>query len=363
AAGQGNLQAAARAARYRLMSEWCRAKGVLHLLTAHHLDDQAETFLLRLGRGSGLYGLACMAGVSEHHDVRLLRPVLGVPRENLTAYLVRAGQDWVEDPSNADPAFARVRMRAALPGLAEGGITAARIGATTARLARDRVSLEREVARRLAATVRPDPAGFVHLDLPRFLIAPDGIALRALSRLLAAVGGLDYGPRFERLERLYAELKVDARPRTLGGCIVMPSRPQGLLICREAAAQTPPIEISAPGTLIWDDRFHVRIRAVKGGAPGAPMTLGPLGRDGWAWIKPDKDGFAAGQGRPVRVLPAVVRSGLPALSDARGVLEVPHLGYRRCVAPIGSLSIAEIWPMPPQPMAAAGFGVIGGRDR
>ncbi|MAG22807.1 MAG: tRNA lysidine(34) synthetase TilS, partial [Rhodospirillaceae bacterium] len=103
------VQAAAREARYRLLFDWCRRHGVLHLLLAHHQEDQAETFLLRLGRGSGVDGLAGMAPLSEVPTMRLLRPLLDVPKARLVATLQSRGQEWVEDPSNRDLAYARVR--------------------------------------------------------------------------------------------------------------------------------------------------------------------------------------------------------------------------------------------------------------
>ena len=105
------IQAAARAARYELLCAWCRAAGVLHLLTAHHRDDQAETVALRQARGSGADGLAGIAPVRELAGLRLLRPLLTVPKAALTALLAAAGQPWLEDPSNRAAAFARARLR------------------------------------------------------------------------------------------------------------------------------------------------------------------------------------------------------------------------------------------------------------
>ena len=104
-------QAAARAARYRLMTNWCRQRGMLHLLLAHHGDDQAGTVAIRRARGSGVDGLAGMAPVSRRNGVRLLRPLLGVSRDRLTATLRDRGQVWIDDPSNLDPKCARPLQR------------------------------------------------------------------------------------------------------------------------------------------------------------------------------------------------------------------------------------------------------------
>ena len=97
------------------------APGVLHLLTAHHREDQGETLLLRLARGSGLDGFAAIAAVSERAACRVLRPLLGVARARLAATLAAMGQPWIEDPSNLDPAYARVRLRRAAAVLAARG--------------------------------------------------------------------------------------------------------------------------------------------------------------------------------------------------------------------------------------------------
>ncbi len=358
---RANLQARARVARYRLLSDWCRAHGVLHLLTAHHQDDQAETFLLRLGRGSGAFGLAGMAALAERPHFRLLRPLLELPGKDLRAALSRAGQEWIEDPSNADPAFARVRVRRALPGLQAAGLGPARIAETTARLGGDRRVLEGSVARLLARAASPDPAGFVRLDRAEFLDAPRPAGLRALARVLGAVGGAEYAPRFERLARLYDEIAGPCRARTLGGCTIRPSRGGALLVCREPAAQEAPVAVSGPGSMIWDRRFLVRLSRVKGAGSNvrARYTLAPLGRAGWMAIKADVPGYAGRPGNRPRSLPAQVRAGLPALRRAGRVVEVPHLGYRRSGAGVGTLTIAEARPLPPEPLAGAVFGVAG----
>ncbi|MEQ8968446.1 MAG: tRNA lysidine(34) synthetase TilS, partial [Azospirillaceae bacterium] len=106
------VQAAARAARHALLQTACREYGILHLLLAHTLDDQAETVLLRLAAGSGPDGLAGMAAVREGREARVLRPLLGWPKTRLVALCREAGVATVADPGNRDPRFARPRLRA-----------------------------------------------------------------------------------------------------------------------------------------------------------------------------------------------------------------------------------------------------------
>ena len=121
------IQEAARRARYQLLNQWVREHGCLHLLLAHTRDDQAETFVMRLGRGSGLRGLAAMPAVSYGADARLLRPLLGIRKSRLTAALRDTGQHWIDDPSNGDIRFERVRTRGFLARLENGGFPVHRL--------------------------------------------------------------------------------------------------------------------------------------------------------------------------------------------------------------------------------------------
>src|SRR5258708_3503119 len=113
------LPAAARNARYRLLAQAARAGGATHILTAHTRDDQAETLLMRMLRGSGIAGLAAMARESEREGVLLARPLLGIPKSQLVATLNKAKITFADDPTNRDASYTRPRLRALMPALAE----------------------------------------------------------------------------------------------------------------------------------------------------------------------------------------------------------------------------------------------------
>ena len=358
------LQAAARQARYELMTGWCRARGVLHLLVAHHMEDQAETFVLRLGRGSGADGLSCMSAVSEMPWVRLVRPLLGVPGARLRAGLVARGQAWIDDPSNRDPTFARVRIRTAMArladeGLADEGLVADRLAAAAARLGHARNALEHQTARLLARRVRLFPAGYCIVDGAAFAAVPEDIGMRGLARILMCIGGQPYGPRRERLERLYGALAGGrlARPRTLGGCLVGPRR-GAVLVSREAGAVAGRVPIVPGEETIWDRRFRVSIgrqwpkgqnKGQDGGRDG--LALAALGRDGWTAV--------AAVAPEVRApaVPAPARPTLPAIWDRDGIVAVPHLGYGRRSAGAGSLVVRTGFA-PAHALAGAEFLVV-----
>jgi tRNA(Ile)-lysidine synthase len=313
----GGVQAAARDARYRLLADWCRDHRVLHLALAHQREDQAETFLLRLARGSGLDGLAAMAASAERDGVRLIRPLLPVPRARLRTTLAAMQQSWIDDPSNEDTAHARVRMRRLMPVLAADGLDAARLADTAAHLGRGRAILDDRVAALLADAAAVFPAGYVRLDPAILGSAPDEIALRALAHCLVTVGGADYGPRLDRLARLHRAIR-DGRlggGATLAGCRVLPRRGD-LLICREPAMATAEMALE-PGTpVLWDGRFQVRVAA---GKAGIALVVRRLGANGWAALTAREPALRR------HPIPPPVRPGLPAVWAKGGVCAVPHL--------------------------------------
>jgi len=184
------VPAAARAARYRLLAEMARANGATHILTAHTRDDQAETLLMRMLRGSGIAGLAAMARQSERAGVWLARPLLDVPKSQLVATLNKAKIAFADDPTNRDTSYTRPRLRALMPKLAEEGGDVRNLVRLAARLARANAALEVLVdgaERYLALRDRHDAARF-GFDASAFAGLPEEIRLRLLMRAIDRVG-------------------------------------------------------------------------------------------------------------------------------------------------------------------------------
>jgi tRNA(Ile)-lysidine synthase len=278
------IQAAAREVRYGLLGTACRSAGILHLLLAHHADDQAETVTLRIGRGSGSRGQAGMPAIREVEGLRLLRPLLGVPKARLLGTLHRHGVGWIDDPSNRDPRFARSRLRAA------GDLRSPAI------LGSQRAAEDARLAAFMAARGRPHPLGFVRLDLAGL----DELPALAVERLLLTVAGRVLPPRRERLGRLVARLAAGDAAATLAGCVLR-RRGDVLLAMREPRAAAETVELEPGQTRRWDGRFRVSL------APTAPAgTLRRLGSDGRAALD-------APTRRRARAIPATVQLGLPSL--------------------------------------------------
>jgi tRNA(Ile)-lysidine synthase len=223
---RSGVEERARVARYKLMGDWCSAHRADWLLLGHTKDDQAENFLLRLGRGSGVDGLSAMQSAiplpaPAGPMVTLVRPLLGFTRAELRAWLTRRGETWLEDPMNDDEKFARTRVRKLLPLLAEAGIPSDRIVAAAGHLGRARHALE-EKTREFLQQHATFGGGVALLDGTALGKAPREIGLRALSDALRSIGKSSYRPRFERLERLFeAVVSEDFRAGTLAGCLVI----------------------------------------------------------------------------------------------------------------------------------------------
>ncbi|HKF73638.1 MAG TPA: tRNA lysidine(34) synthetase TilS [Stellaceae bacterium] len=341
----GDIQAEARAARYRLLEARCARHGLLHLLTAHHRDDQAETFWLRLARGSGLDGLAGISAVSERPQCRVLRPLLDVPPARLRAWLGHEGQVWIEDPSNRNAAFARVRVREARAFLVAEGLSAERLEETLRHLGRARQALEAVTAGLLARAMSVHPLGFAWLDAEALRRAEAELGLRALAAALATIGGTNYPPRLERIERLYEALcRGDlGGGRTLGGCQLAPAGAR-VLVCRELAEIEGPVALSPGKATVWDGRF--RVAAVPSCPAGISVTA----------LGPDRQALPPGALRRLRKLPGAARATLPVLRDASGLVEVPALGWVR--GNVHSSGIAQITFRPSRGLTPVGFTVV-----
>ncbi len=313
------LQARARAARYDLMTGYCHAHGIPALATAHTLDDQAETFLMRLKRGSGLDGLAAIPLTGAWSGIALERPLLEMPKARLIATLQARGIRFAADPSNADLRFERVRVRGQKDALHALGLTHEAIALSARRLRRAREALDRATDHFLASASDISDAGFALIDREALFAAPEEIALRALTRLIAKVGGGEEPVRLAKLEALLASLAAHhGKAHTLGRCRIGPHKGR-LGIFREMRRGVLPALLLEPGTrALWDNRFNIEL----GAEAREPVTVKALGEQGWRDLKEGAGVLSALPRLAGRTLPACFRGneflGLPLLSSLPG---------------------------------------------
>lgn len=336
------IQEAARLVRYRLLGGWCREHACLHLLTGHQRDDQIETHLIRRRAHSGPDGLAGISAIRELADCRLLRPLLGVTRDRLVAFLEAERQPFVTDPSNFDPAFERSRLRHG-DGISASGVELSRLAGEISALGCARGKRERERSALLARFLSLHPAGFALLNpAPLVEISPEAEGF--LSSLTMTIGAASYPPRRERIARLRAVLgAAERRGHTLGGCRF--SRWRGrIVVTRELAKAERPIRVRPGERIIWDRRFEIVTLPVD----HRSFTIGYLGLAATSRL----DRLTLQQARAF--LPRFLLPVLPAVWDEEGIAAVPHLGHKR----EGASGLPQVVFRPVNALTQAGFAVV-----
>lgn len=211
------LEAAAREARYKMMTDFCHENGIEYLLTAHQSDDQIETFLMNLSRGSGLYGLAAMLPESERNGIKILRPLLNVSRNEIKKYCDDNNIKYFIDSMNSDEHYTRVKIRNNRHLLNDKlGISDARILLAIENLSRTRQWMDKYVENRIDMVIRSWGAMFT----ASFLFdEADDIRLKFLGLLIQKIGGNSYPVRLNSLQKALSNLESDCK-FTLGHCTI-----------------------------------------------------------------------------------------------------------------------------------------------
>ncbi|MEP6826844.1 MAG: tRNA lysidine(34) synthetase TilS [Aestuariivirga sp.] len=279
------LQAKARNARYDLMTAWCAKHGITTLLTAHTADDQAETVAMRMKRTSSPASLAGIWPEAEWNNIRILRTLLSKRRKALRSYLVSHGQEWIEDESNSNEKFERVRIRNAAPNIALAiGAAKAQKLVTTAK---------REAKSWMAKNLMVTEAGMVRFSTPSFATLKDMARDEVLQKIISICGGAatELAKRHELVNWLN---KPDSSRRTLGRVVFAKTKNE-ICAAREAARiDAKPQLVSSSKSVIWDNRFC--ITAPKGSSIVAKMNAKGMKRN-------DKLPFYVDQTLPVVRLP------------------------------------------------------------
>ena len=316
---KSRIQAMARNARYRLMDDWCKDNGVLHLLVAHNESDQAETYLMRKEHGSGPDGLAAMSQILELSHCRLLRPLLAENTQNLRHFLMVQNAKWVEDPSNQNPIFERVRMRLHIK---DEKISCLDVATTAAQFGNSRLRNSRALSALIAFGVQLSPLGFAYVNLSVLTNASSDNIMRLFARVLMTVGGRSYAPSRTQLEFLVGKLlNNSASSVTGGGCQVIHKR-DGFLVAREKRGLPLPVLVAPKETIHWDHRFKMTFGEGLSLSNGNVFVRALEDQD-WAEVK-----LHIGKSQQKKIK-AVIRHSLPALCDDTGVFAVPHFGFFR----------------------------------
>ncbi len=326
-----NIQSRARDLRYKLMLDWCEERKVPVLALGHHLQDQAETFLLRLARGSGVFGLAAMRKMENRGGVTLLRPLLDMDKSSLLSYLKTEKVSWVDDPSNESERFSRVRMRKMADQLDQEGLTAGRLSKTASLMQKSQDALDWALLEKLKPDLKIYDVGAYSVSLDLLKELPEALTLRALSLMLKTAGGQIYAPRLEKLSNLYMCLmdhKMTSYAGTSFGAQLRLSRGR-LWVGREVSKVDSLLQATAY-KFLWDDRFEIslNLKTLNGN-----ISVGHLGLENWKkWAK------SFSKNKDDCIFPSFIRQSVPAIYRK----QVKELKFICPMVPIFGCDSAEI---------------------
>ncbi len=300
------IEEKARQARYDLLFNYCKEKGILHLCVGHTKDEQVETFLMRLRRGSGVDGLASIKSEVLTKDLRILRPLLDFTRQDLRDYLNNINEIWIEDPSNQNEDYERVRFRKAIPILSNLGLDVECLNNAVNHMKRAKEALDFLMIDAMVNCVSLKREGFVLFDKEKLQKYPEETVLRVLSRILMVVSNNEEPVRINKLINLKENLNKLGGGVTLNDCFIRDYKNK-VMVVKELRILEPSKPFKDFGS--WNG-FKIKCEGFKG-------KIGPLGEDGYSQIK-----------NIVRKsYPSVVIKGLPTLFCENKVAFVPHLGY------------------------------------
>jgi len=323
-----NVQEAARHWRYDALAGYCAANHLLHCLVAHHAGDQRETVALHHARGATADGGSGMACVRHYRGVRFLRPLLGIEKEALLHYLHACAAPWVDDPSNENTDFARVRVRRELAADASRAVALLQQSRAegAARAARDNALA---VAAMRCVTIHP--LGYADLSMERWRALADPLATQLLADVLTTISGATQRPRAADTRRLAEAMRGEAmKCRTLHGCEVV-RHPDCFRVAREAARVALPVQLVGKGQLYWDGRFYIGYDL----PPGEGYTLAALGT------------------KSQKTLSHALPFATPAITHLDEAPHVPHMATGQVFLP-GNGAV-RIRFNPAKPLAAAPF--------
>lgn len=272
--GAGNMQDAARRARYGLMADWAKEREINTIALGHTADDQAETFFMRLARASGIDGLTGMQRRRQSNGITWVRPLLMQERFELRQYLRDLRQPWIDDPSNDDEAYDRVKARKAMAALTDLGIDTHVVGRVMDHLSQVQSALDIATHDHAIDCMVEDNGDLV-IDRKRFATAAPEVNRRLIAHALKWIAASDYGPRGMKLQEFMSSM-LRGKDATLHG-VRLSSDSQHLRLCREFSAVSE--TVSVPNAL-WDGRWLVTCDKMQ------DLIVRALGEDGLLQLGP-----------------------------------------------------------------------------
>jgi len=263
---ESNIQHKARTARLELLTTYCKDNKINYLFTGHTKDDVAETFLMNMFRGSGVYGLSSIPNLTKYNNINLVRPLLNFQKDELKNYLTTENIIWIEDPSNKKENFLRTKVRNLIKSqeiqkiIPEYDQLIDRLALNAKNLARARTELESICDVKIKEIVTLHEEGYITIKHNEFLKLNKEIGFKILSSCLITVSGNQtYKPRLSSLESLYESLCTQKSRKTLCGCEILIKK-DNIFIYRELGKMPISLKQTSPTSWIWDNRFEINAK-------------------------------------------------------------------------------------------------------
>lgn len=312
---EANVHAIARDRRYEMLTEYCKQNNIKHLLTAHNKNDQAETILMRIFRGTGIDGLTGIPKLYNLNGVNILRPFLSFSRDEIENILKSAKWGWVNDPSNLNDKYERSKIRKLIASLPQKELVISRLNLLAKNSLRVRnflTSYSNDIYKKIS---KEGVFGEITLDREKFIDLDEEIALRVLTTILNRASGNYYPPRLENLELLYFTIKEDPSfIKTLWGCEIN-SKKEAIVFYRELKAVEPLKSIIPNQENIWDKRYKI-VTSEKG------LYVGSINTSGLAMLKTWQKDIKA-KARILYSTPGIFKEGKLIFYPILGIGSIP----------------------------------------
>ena len=326
---KNGVQEKAREFRYNIFEDWCFKKNIVHLLVAHHFEDQKETFLMRLNNNSNIYGLACMPKILFKKKIRILRPLLDLKKKEIIEYLKKEKINWTEDPTNVSLKYTRNIFRKILPKLKKRGLTDNKLKKIIKRAQRERKKIENKFTIWLIDNVQIYTLGYASINFGSLKLLNKDDFMFIFCRILNMISGSFYAPKSKYVYNFYKQIKFNETiyPTNLGGCHIF-SFKKRLHVCREMFKKNRRQKIDFQfNKIIWDNRFEIEYKKNKKfflkKELGKSVFIEQLQKNGWNEILLKNENL-----KEKIMVPNKIILSLPAIKNKKNdVLYVPHLKY------------------------------------
>ena len=329
------IQAFARKWRFQLLGDWCRINLVDVVMLAHTIEDQMETICMRILADSGSEGLSGMRRNTVVGGLRILRPLLKIPKGRLVATCRTLNQDWVVDPSNQDTTYSRVKIRQLMPYIEKTGLESNKMIRLASAMEKLRNGFDNFSASFIKNNGGILKTGIAWINVSSFEKMPTKFKELLLLRLLVTIGGASWPSSKKKINRLLDSLKKEKVTRsTLGGCVIDKTILGKIWIYREIKRRCLSVVIMPGEKRRWDNRFEVFQNFDR------KLILEPLGEQGWRTIK--RKGRSGFSDIFDFSMPFHARITIPVARSLDDSLIIPHFGIidqSNCEKPLNAISV------------------------